>query len=282
MNTSSDTNKLLETIALLEDALNKEMNSKILLQNENKDMLEKRIPNLTGSLKLQEELNDKMVISLLSKEKEQQTAPILHRSYFREDVQLKSQVEFYKNKYSTLKDEMRLIKDEKEKEINKLQEKLHIEIEKSETLLRNIQEKENKIGSLYSDIEKLTAQNNFLLEEITVLNNYINDVLFTKENLEFEVDYLKTELQNMKSMYSLKNSQIKQNDENFTKLTSIVKNYESTLIDMEVTNYIFQVSRIGVVVDTKADVRIYIKRLFLFNTYFRLFLLKTNNLMYWL
>jgi chromosome segregation ATPase len=257
MNANSDTNKLLETISLLEDALNKEMNSKVLLQSEIKDLLEKKIPNLTNSLKLQEELNDKMLISLVSKEKEQQSTPILHKSYFREDPQLKSQLEFYKNKYSTLKDEISIIKENHDKEKEKLQEKLNIEIEKNQTLLRSIEDKDVTINNLYSTIEKITTQNNYLLEEITVLNNYINDVLFSKENLEFEVDYLKTELSNMKSSYTLKSNQIKENDENFNKLSVILNEYKSTLIDMEVNNYIFQVSRIGVVVDTKADVSSY-------------------------
>lgn len=286
-----DTNKLLETISLLENALNKEMNTKVIYQNENKDLTENRLPNIQNQLKLQEELLDKAMINLLIKDKESQLQPQVNRSYFREDIALKSQVDFYKNKCLTLKDELSLLKVNHDKEISKLKEQLTVEIEKNEVLINSMKDKDYQMTTLYSDVEKFSLQNNGLLEEIAILNNYISDLLYKKENQDFEIEYLRSEVSQLKSEYCYKSSQIKSNDENFNKLNILVKEYQSTLIDMEVTNYIFNVMRKGRVVDTKADVsdidlkptnnNIFIIILLIIVDYIavicRLFLLKTNN-----
>ncbi len=88
------------------------------------------------------------------------------------------------------------------------------------------------------------------------MNKYILNLTLEKEVIEFENKFLKSELVNHKNTIIHREAQLKKVDNNYNNINLIMKEYQSTLIDMEVTNFYFQVFRIGAVIDTKADVSI--------------------------
>lgn len=250
----NDTSMLLERIHKLEEALKIELSNCKVLEEENKIMKEQRIPQLVAELDQAEEFSNKLLVDKMVQEKERNVIPTIDRSFFREDTVSKAKAELYKSKFESLRDDLRKVKNDSKIEITKINDALNSEYEKNSLFMHRLEEKESKIASLNKDMELMANQKNNLLSEISVLNNLIQDLLIEKENHEFEVEYLKSEMDSLRSVNLLKDSQMKKNDETFKHQNEVLKQYQSTLIDMEVTNYFFQVTRLGIVVDTKADV----------------------------
>ena len=168
---------------------------------------------------------------------------------------MENKLKLLQGQYDILKDKFTSTKDLYNKEINKLKSELDMEKEKNSILTNQLIDKEEKIKSLSNDIQKLVETKVTLTSEVSCLNNFIQKQTAEFEVLSFELQYYKMEVASFKNLLANKELQLKKADDNYNNLNLIMKEYQSTLIDMEVTNYFFQVIRIGAMIDTKADVR---------------------------
>lgn len=167
---------------------------------------------------------------------------------------MENKLKLLQGQYDILKDKFTSSKDLYNKEITKLKSDLEVEKEKNLILCNQLIEKDEKIKTLSLDIQKLTETKVTLISEVTCLNNYIQKQASDYDVLSFEVQFYKSEMTSCRNLLNNKDQQLKKADENYNNLNLIMKEYQSTLIDMEVTNYFFQVLRIGAMIDTKADV----------------------------
>lgn len=172
---------------------------------------------------------------------------------------LENTIQILKDKYSNLKEESKL-------QIEKLSNQLNQETEKNRILLEKQVENEEKIKKIDEDLLKIIGINKNLLYETSNLTSNIERLMIERQEKQVEFEYFRNELTTYKKLFKIKEEENRKLDENYSKINLIMKEYQSTLVDMEVTNYYFKVIRVGNMIDTKADVRLYnIKSIILYN-----------------
>lgn len=251
---TDNTNVLLDKINKLENTLNLEISKRRALEEENKILKESKLVLLKKQLETQDNEIIKLLIDTLTLQKNSNIKPELNRMYFQEDTFNKSKAEVYKNKYDILKKEFDNILTEKDLEINILNNDIKNEKDKYNILNNKIEELNSSNIKLNEDCIKLSEHNNNLLLEICSLHDIIQNLKLNQENHDFEVEYLESEITHLDNQLNLKSDLLKKSEEEYNKINLIMREYQSKLIDMEVSNYLFTVLRIGTVVDTKADV----------------------------
>lgn len=180
---------------------------------------------------------------------------------------MNEKVKFLENTIQILKDKYSNLKEESKQQIDYLSNKLSQEQEKNRVLLEKQVENEEKIKKLDEDLLKIIGINKNLLYETSNLTSNIERLMIERQEKQVEFEYIRSELTTYKRLYKIKEEENRKIDENYSKINMIMKEYQSTLVDMEVTNYYFKVTRVGNVIDTKADVRLYITIIYYTITY---------------
>lgn len=180
---------------------------------------------------------------------------------------MNEKVKFLENTIQILKDKYSNLKEESKQQIDYLSNKLSQELEKNRVLLEKQVENEEKIKKLDEDLLKIIGINKNLLYETSNLTSNIERLMIERQEKQVEFEYIRSELTTYKRLYKIKEEENRKIDENYSKINMIMKEYQSTLVDMEVTNYYFKVTRVGNVIDTKADVRLYITIIYYTITY---------------
>ena len=168
---------------------------------------------------------------------------------------MENKFKLLQNQYDILKEKYKLLQEEYSLSKTHLSNEVLTSKDNASLLESKIKDLELKNYNLEKDNEILIKSKCSLLSEVFTFNKYILELVLEKEGVEFENKFLKSELVNLKNIINHREAQLKKVDNNYSNINLIMKEYQSTLIDMEVTNFYFQVSRIGTVLDTKADVR---------------------------
>lgn len=247
--------KLVETISNLDEALKWETNKNFLLTNEISNLKE-NINYLNEHIKCQEEIIDENNISKIYKKEIENLKPELSREYFQseENSVIVSKMKYYKKKCDILNEELKKCNYEIKLISEDVKNKLSVEEHKNFVMSNRLNEKLEKIDSQMEIIEKLSTINKNYITEISQLNSIINNHETEKELLYLELEYLRSELVVANKIATNSKTQQSFNDENFNKMNILLKDYQNSLINMEFTNFIFNVTRIGLFVETNAEV----------------------------
>lgn len=249
--------KLVETISNLDEALVSETNKNFLLSNEINNLKES-INYLNEHIKCQEEIIDENNINKMLMKETQKFKPELSRTYFQSEENniLINRMNYYKKKCDVLNEELKRANLEIKIVSDDIRNKLSVEEHKNFIMSNILKEKDEKISSQMEIIEKLSSINKNYITEISQLNNVISSYENEKELLYLELEFLRSELIVANKIANNSKTQQSFNDENFNKMNLLLKDYQNSMINMEFTNFIFNVTRIGLIVETNAEVRI--------------------------
>ena len=240
----------LEATALTkENELYKSVKLPILVEaNKEKELLIKNY--MLEKLKLDNDLR------LLNSHTTNQSSDSLKQMVFSDTLTL-SKLEFYKFQTSSLKEEVLKLKESLAIKETKHNSELEIEREKNTILARENEEKSKRIDKLCLDIKNLAEANKNLLIEIQTLNSIIDKYTFEKQMSEFEKEYYKKEITQLNKESKVLKCTIDRLNLDYKSITMILDEYKSTISDLEISNYIFEVVRVGMLIQVKTDVRTY-------------------------
>lgn len=256
-NNPTDIKEVKEKLTKLDELLKREMNKNWILEKDLKELNEYKLPQLNKAIALQESISDHLLISNIVKDQTALLTPSISRTYFRNEIQQNSQISFLQNKNELLRKEIDDIKKNFLVEIDVLANKYKIEIEKNNTLNVLLGDKDKEINKLKADIEKLLKSNSILSSEGFCYLKEIQQMKEDKQWVLYEIEYLRDEVILLRKDNDRLKKQYEISDKNFRESDLLLKEYQKSIINMEVSNVSFPVVKIGNFIETNAEVNFF-------------------------
>ena len=161
-----------------------------------------------------------------------------------------NKLDYFNNAYKKTKNELKEKEEDFQRKISELNLQIKTQEEQISTLKGINSKNEDKILELNEEINDLAEINKNLSLEISTLNE-INE---EKEKYMLQNEYHKKENEFITNNNNLILNRIQKQDEDYKKINDLLEEYKEKLSEVDTKTYIFQVTSIGKIVESAAEI----------------------------
>ena len=165
-----------------------------------------------------------------------------------------NKLDYFNNAYKKTKNEIKEKEEDFQRKISELNLQIKTQEEQISTLKGINSKNEDKILELNEEINDLAEINKNLSLEISTLNEIISEINEEKEKYMLQNEYHKKENEFITNNNNLILNRIQKQDEDYKKINDLLEEYKEKLSEVDTKTYIFQVTSIGKIVESAAEI----------------------------
>lgn len=165
-----------------------------------------------------------------------------------------NKLDYFNNAYKKTKNELKEKEEDFQRKISELNLQIKTQEEQISTLKGINSKNEDKILELNEEINDLAEINKNLSLEISTLNEIISEINEEKEKYMLQNEYHKKENEFITNNNNLILNRIQKQDEDYKKINDLLEEYKEKLSEVDTKTYIFQVTSIGKIVESAAEI----------------------------
>ena len=165
-----------------------------------------------------------------------------------------NKLDYLNSAYKKTKNELKEKEEDFQRQINELNLQIKTQEEQISTLKGINSKNEDKILELNEEINDLAEINKNLSLEISTLNEIISEINDEKEKYMLQNEYHKKENEFITNNNNLILNRIQKQDEDYKKINDLLEEYKEKLSEVDTKTYIFQVTSIGKIVESAAEI----------------------------
>jgi hypothetical protein len=165
-----------------------------------------------------------------------------------------NKLDYLNTAYKKTKNDLKEKEEDFRRQINELNLQIKTQEEQISTLKGINSKNEDKILELNEEINDLAEINKNLSLEISTLNEIISEINDEKEKYMLQNEYHKKENEFISNNNNLILYRIQKQDEDYKKINDLLEEYKEKLSEVDTKTYIFQVTSIGKIVESAAEI----------------------------
>jgi hypothetical protein len=165
-----------------------------------------------------------------------------------------NKLDYINTAYKKTKNDLKEKEEDFQRQINELNLQIKTQEEQISTLKGINSKNEDKILELNEEINDLAEINKNLSLEISTLNEIISEINDEKEKYMLQNEYHKKENEFITNNNNLILNRIQKQDEDYKKINDLLEEYKEKLSEVDTKTYIFQVTSIGKIVESAAEI----------------------------
>jgi uncharacterized phage infection (PIP) family protein YhgE len=165
-----------------------------------------------------------------------------------------NKLDYINTAYKKTKNDLKEKEEDFQRQINELNLQIKTQEEQISTLKGINSKNEDKILELNEEINDLAEINQNLSIEISTLNEIISEINDEKEKYMLQNEYHKKENEFITNNNNLILNRIQKQDEDYKKINDLLEEYKEKLSEVDTKTYIFQVTSIGKIVESAAEI----------------------------
>ena len=165
-----------------------------------------------------------------------------------------NKLDYLNTAYKKTKNDLKEKEEDFQRQINELNLQIKTQEEQISTLKGINSKNEDKILELNEEINDLAEINQNLSLEISTLNEIISEINDEKEKYMLQNEYHKKENEFISNNNNLILYRIQKQDEDYKKINDLLEEYKEKLSEVDTKTYIFQVTSIGKIVESAAEI----------------------------
>ena len=165
-----------------------------------------------------------------------------------------NKLDYLNSAYKKTKNELKEKEEDFQRQISEMNLQIKTQEEQISTLKGINSKNEDKILELNEEINDLAEINKNLSLEISTLNEIISEINDEKEKYMLQNEYHKKENEFITNNNNLILNRIQKQDEDYKKINDLLEEYKEKLSEVDTKTYIFQVTSIGKIVESAAEI----------------------------
>ena len=165
-----------------------------------------------------------------------------------------NKLDFLNTAYKKTKNDLKEKEEDFQRQISEMNLQIKTQEEQISTLKGINSKNEDKILELNEEINDLAEINKNLSLEISTLNEIISEINDEKEKYMLQNEYHKKENEFITNNNNLILNRIQKQDEDYKKINDLLEEYKEKLSEVDTKTYIFQVTSIGKIVESAAEI----------------------------